>query len=658
MKKLTLSDSDVNQKEKRDAYNAVLNFINSDRCYDGVVEVIYGLRRTGKTTIMEQIIANNSENLSFMFLEAEKSDTMEDVYLRLDEAVAEKVDCVFIDEITNIPDFIDESALLADIYAKEGLRIVLAGTDSLSFVFAENSSLYGRTENISTTYIPFEEHCRVLGTKDIDDYISYGGLMKKGAKREDHIVYDYQSACRYLDNAVAGNISRSLQNLARYANDTKLSAVTLPEMQAVLEKMVERYSGVLNPAIANEELKKIVLSFPTDRQDFKALEGVEIFQKLRANKSDIVKEFAKAINADTKIVHKFDDDMIERLENELIRLGFVSATNNQEFLYDENLEWRSSPVSKEYYLIQPAIKYYHLKKALEFVEANEHYNSLSEAGKRFVMDKLDSKIKGDMTEQIVVYETSKALPSDKFFVCKVSFADSDPSKSRGEYDMLIYDKDANSYFAFEIKHTSEAYSGQRNHLLNEKFRKIIDYKYGDKENVSVLYNGNPFVDTSGVTYLNISDFVKEIVRCKDARTAMQNLCSDLPLRDLEAEEKTAVLMCEFDERMQKPLKQKGCFINEGADTGDIQCSIKNESDSFEITIDFQKGSLEIKLNGEAVKPQELKKVSPDAYSIYDEVKKSLKMYMREKQDERFKKFFKEYENIQPNSPSIPSGKCD
>lgn len=279
-----------------------------------------------------------------------------------------------------------------------------------------------------------------------------------------------------------------------------------------------------------------MLSFPTDRQDFKALEGVEIFQKLRANKPDIVKEFAKAINADTKIVHKFDDDMIARLENELIRLGFVSATNNQEFFYDENLGWRSSPVSKEYYLIQPAIKYYHLKKALEFVETNEYYNSLSEAGKQFVMDKLDSKIKGDMTEQIVVYETSKALPSDKFFVCKVSFADSDPSKSKGEYDMLIYDKVANSYFAFEIKHTSQAYSGQRNHLLNKKFREIIDYKYGDKENVSVLYNGNPFADTSGVIYLNISDFVKEIARCKDARTAIQNLCSDLPLRNLEAEE--------------------------------------------------------------------------------------------------------------------------
>ncbi|MBQ9531582.1 MAG: ATP-binding protein [Eubacterium sp.] len=537
MKSLTLRDFDNLHKEKRYIYNNVLSFINSDRCYDGMVCVLYGLRRTGKTTIMEQIMTDNADKFSFLFLEATKKDTMDDVYSYLDKAVDDKVDCVFIDEITNIPDFIDNSALLADIYAKEGLKIILAGTDSLSFVFAESSSLYGRTENISSTYISFEEHCNVLGTKDMDDYISYGGLMKKGASEKDRIVHDFQSACRYLDDAVSGNISRSILCLSKYSNDTELSEVTLPEMRAVLEKMVEKYSGVLNTALANEELRKIVLSFPTDRQDFKALEGAEIFKRLRANKPDIVKEFAKAINADTQITHKWNEGMILRLENELIRLGFISATNNQEFIYDENFGWRSMSVHKEYYLIQPAIKYYHLKKALDFVETNEHYNSLSEVGKQYVMDKLDSKIRGDMTEQIVVYEISKALSSDRYFVCKVSFSNSDPNKEKGEYDMLIYDKAKNAYFAFEIKHTTTPYSKQYNHLLNENFKEIIDYKYGDKENVSVLYNGVPFDTSSGVLYLNISDFIREITRCGDPKQAIQKLSSDLPIRDLETEEK-------------------------------------------------------------------------------------------------------------------------
>lgn len=539
MKRLMPSALNVKQMEKRDAYDKVLDFINSERCYNGVVGVIYGLRRTGKTTIMQQLMVDNADKHSFVFLEAEKQDTMEDVYACLDEVVDNNVDCVFIDEITNVSDFIDDSAALADIYAKEGLRIVLAGTDSLSFVFAEDHSLYDRTEHISTTYIPFEEHCRVLGTKDMDDYISYGGLMKKGLPK-DRIVHDYLSTCKYVDDAVAGNISRSMHYVAKYTNDTELYRVDSREMTAVIEKMVEKYSGVLNTDIANEELKKIALSFPTDTKDFKDLEGAEVFKTLRANKPYIIKEFVKAINADKQITYKWNEEMISRLENELIRLGFISATDNQEFIYDKNVGWRSNPPHKDYYLIQPAIKYYHLQKALEFVESNKYYNSLSEAGKQFVMEKLDTKIRGDMTEQIVVFETSEALPREDFSVRKVTFSNTDPNKGKGEYDMLIYDKKTNSYFAFEIKHTTEPYSGQYCHLMNEKFKEVIDSKYGDKENVSVLYNGKPFKTPSGVLYLNISDFLKEITRCKDAKTALHNLSQNLPIRDLELEEKDNV----------------------------------------------------------------------------------------------------------------------
>ena len=533
MKELTLSDFDIRQKEKRNAYDTVLDFIDSERCYDGTVCVIYGLRRTGKTTIMGQIMAENSDRYSFMFLEPSNEDTMEDVYAYLDEAVKKKVRCVFIDEITSVSDFIENSAYLADIYAKEGLRIVLSGTDSLSFVFAENGSLFGRTESVSTTYIPFDEHCRVLDTKDIDDYISYGGLMKKGLRKDDRFIFDYLSACRYLDEAVSGNISRSIRNRAKYSNYTELFNVTEDEMSAVLEKMVEKYSGVLNTSLANEELKKIVLSFPTDRQEFQTLEGTEIFQYLRTNKPEIVREFVKEINADTKIVHKFTEDMIIRLENELINLGFVSAIKHQEFDYSKNFGWRHLPVDREYYLIQPAIKYFHLKKALEFIETNEHYSGLSEQGKRFVAEKLDSKIKGDMTEQIVVFEISNALPSEKYSVYKISFRDADLNKTQGEYDMLIYDKITNSYYAFEIKHTTLANDEQYKHLTNEKFFEIIDYKYGDKENVSVLYNGTPFKMSNGVLYLNISDFVREVSKSKDIKETMKKLSENLPERNLE-----------------------------------------------------------------------------------------------------------------------------
>ena len=535
MKQLKASDIQIPYKEKRDASKNLLDFILSDRCLEGRVGVLYGLRRTGKTTVMQQVMKENEDRFSSLFLEATSKDTMADVYTYLDQAVKDRVKCVFIDEITNIKDFIEESALLADIYAKEGLRIILAGTDSLSFIFAEHNSLFDRTEHISTTYIPFEEHCRVLDTKDMDDYISYGGLMKKGVSKDDRIVHDHYTAMKYLDDAVSDNISRSIQKLAHFSNNTALISVTEKEMRAVIEKMVEKYSGVLNPDLANEALKRVVLSFPTDRLEFKKLEGEELFASLRANKPQIVQEFVKEINADTQIVHKFTEEMITSLENELIQLGFLSATNRQDFFYDKNLGWRSFPLEKEFYLIQPAVKYYHLQKALEFVKTKEYYNDLSKAGQEYVMEQLDLKVRGDMTEQIVVYEVSNALPSDRYFVCKTVFRDPDQNRN-GEYEMLIYDRKKDSYTAFEIKHTTQPYREQYKHLLNPDFQEIIGQKYGNKENVCVLYNGTSFSTPQGVRYLNLSEFLKEITRRKDVKETVEHLCRDIPVNDLEPAE--------------------------------------------------------------------------------------------------------------------------
>ncbi len=460
MKELKLSDIDINKKEKKNAYNAVLDFIESDRCYDGEVCIIYGLHRTGKTTIMRQIMAENADRYSFMFLEPESEDTMKDIYAYLDEAVKKKVRGIFIDEITKVSDFIENSAYLADIYAKEGLRIVLSGDDSLSFVFAEKSSLFGRTKTVSTTYISFEEHCRVLGAKDIDDYISYGGVI-------DRFISDYDSACRYLDKAVSGNISRSLRSLAKYSNHTELFDVSEDEMKTAVEIMVKRYCGDTTPT---------------------------------------VRKLADEINADTKIVHKFTEDMLTRLENALVDIGFVSAIKCQEIDYSESVGWKSLPVGREYYLTQPAIKYYHMKRASE---------------------KEKPKIKEDMVKQAVVSEVSGALPSEKYSVYKISFRDTDRNKTPGGYDMLIYDKTANSYYAFEITLAAEASSEQYKDLTNEKFREIIDYKYGGRETVSVLYSGKPCKTSDGVLYLNISGFVREVSKCRDIKAAMERLAENI-----------------------------------------------------------------------------------------------------------------------------------
>ena len=210
-------------------------------------------------------------------------------------------------------------------------------------------------------------------------------------------------------------------------------------------------------------------------------------------------------------------------------MDVLSKTKEVQFRYDE--EWYEENTKFEYYIVQPAIKYHHLVKAEEFIDNEPIYKSLSEKEKLFYKEKLNEKIKGDMTEQIVLFDTKSNLPDNKYSVAKPVFFN---RKDRyGEYDMLIWDKLKNSYWAFEIKHTDMPYYKQEEKLTDNFLKEIIDYKYGDKENVAVLYRGNPFKNTTGTYYINITDFAIAVNKYNDITLAMEELTHNIPIIDLK-----------------------------------------------------------------------------------------------------------------------------
>lgn len=108
------------------------------------------------------------------------------------------------------------AAVFSDTYAAAGMKIVLSGTDSLGFWFALDEELYDRARMIHTTVIPYAEFRRVLGIRDIDEYIRFGGLMKVGetafddedARREDASFRDDESTRRRFAHC-RGNSIRS-----------------------------------------------------------------------------------------------------------------------------------------------------------------------------------------------------------------------------------------------------------------------------------------------------------------------------------------------------------------------------------------------------------------------------------------------------------------
>ena len=198
---------------KRNCISKLEDYLNNENY--GKVFILYGLRRTGKTTLMRQAILSMSKDSlkRIAFIQLEQGDSLSDINIALKMLRKRGIKYVFIDEVTIAEDFIEGAALLSDIYAASGMKIVLSGTDSLGFVFSESEELFDRCIMLHTTYIPYKEFERVLGVSGIDEYIRYGGTMSLGGSHYNEVstFRTKDSTDEYIDSAIARNIQHSLK---------------------------------------------------------------------------------------------------------------------------------------------------------------------------------------------------------------------------------------------------------------------------------------------------------------------------------------------------------------------------------------------------------------------------------------------------------------
>ncbi len=162
-KSLELQIALTRKYKKRECINKLREYIfgaGRDKVF-----ILYGLRRTGKTTLIRQILTElpDAEFNKAAFIQIKSQDTLTDVDndLRILEKNGYKY--VFIDEVTLMEDFTEDAAIFSDIYASSGMKIVLSGTDSLGFAFSKEEQLYDRCILLHTTFIPYREFEEVLG---------------------------------------------------------------------------------------------------------------------------------------------------------------------------------------------------------------------------------------------------------------------------------------------------------------------------------------------------------------------------------------------------------------------------------------------------------------------------------------------------------------
>lgn len=471
--------------------------------YYGKVCALYGLRRTGKTTMMLQSILGmtNEQFNKTAWIDVTEEDNMASLYLDLQKLNEQGYKYIFIDEITKVEQFVRVSSLLSDEFAISGIHIVLTGTDSLGIYLSQRGELFDRSISIHTTYIPYYEYTHLFPNATAEDYIVEGGLLSKSG-----INYNRDENFKeYVDSAIAENIQHSLSKLKDKGDLGALYLIhSRGELTNVINRFIEdkNHEFLLDAILKNFESHDIGVlhHYISDVKDndilsYSADMNVE-------NLSEQIKKDLKILNYN-ELKYGLTENELAQIENYLYELDFFDdvkyCTVSKEFSISDN------PV-----VVQPCIRYNQAKSALKALYNDPKFVKLSGDKQEFIYNKLLSDIKGRMLEEIVLLNVTRSL-SD-CFVSQFRFYEyrKSPFKN-GEYDMVIRNK-KNETFIFEIKHSSEVeYNKQTKHLLDtEKLDWLKENGFKVKEKV-VLYNGKTLdKDDNGVIYLNVSEFLEEL----------------------------------------------------------------------------------------------------------------------------------------------------
>lgn len=493
--------------EKRDCYRLLEKYLYG-RPVDKVC-VIYGLRRTGKTTLIRQLILNmSSEDMSkTAYIKINPTDTMAELNFDIKKLCHQGYKYIFIDEITLMSDFIDSAAVLSDIYCAMGMKIVLSGTDSLGFRLAENQELYDRAYNIHTTFIPFKEYSRLLKKDDIDEYIRYGGTLKAGEvdfdddelHSEDMSFRDDESARRYVDTAICKNIQHSLaccENGAQFRH--LITLYESNELTNAINRIIEDMNhsflvDVVTRNFKSADLGNAANNLRRERNPEKRTEVLDIIDE-----KTVIKRMMDILDIKNQEEQKIGitKDHIIEIKKYLKELDLISEC--------EVIQADSNVSPLEYTLFtQPGMRYCQAQVLVHSLVKDQVFGLLEEPEQKIVCDKILEDVKGRMLEDIVLLETAKAISKKRYKIFKLRF-------DTGEFDMVIYDRDENVCGIYEIKHSDKAVDYQYRHLTDEDKCAITERRFGKIVKKCVLYRGESFRNDDGIVYENVENYLKTI----------------------------------------------------------------------------------------------------------------------------------------------------
>ena len=482
--------------KKRECIHSLRDYILGEA--QEKVFILYGLRRTGKTTMIRQILEELPPELfkKAAFIQVMSRDTLADVDEDLRELEKNGFRYVFLDEVTLMEDFVEGAAIFSDIYASSGMKIVLSGTDSLGFAFSKEEQLYDRCIMLHTTFIPYREFETVLGIAGIDEYIRYGGTMSLGGVNynENAPFANSKNAGEYIDTAIAKNIQHSLK-MYEYGGHFRqlLDLYEKGELTNVINRVVEdinhRFTrSVVERTFRSHDISVTAANLLRDREN-----PINVKEHLDIDKVTMgIMKMLDLLNKEEQSVDIEECHMVQ-IKEYLTLLDLIMEIELESL---PEVEKKASITV----LTQPGMRYAQADAIVENMLLDAKFQELSIKERQHILERLLSEIRGRMMEDIVLLETKIAKPDQKVF--KLQFA-------VGEFDMVVFDPKTLTCKIYEVKYSKERVKNQYRHLVDEKKCQMTSHRYGDIEGRYVIYRGE-HAEMDGIEYLNVEEYLKSL----------------------------------------------------------------------------------------------------------------------------------------------------
>lgn len=483
--------------QKRDCYSKLYDYIYGDST--DRVFILYGLRRTGKTTLIRQLISEMPGEMLMQtaFMQINSNIDIAKLNIDLKQLSKSGYRYVFIDEVTLMNDFIDCAALFSDVYATSGMKIVLSGTDSLGFLFSEDRELYDRCFMVHTTFISYSEFERILGIKGIDEYIRYGGTMSLGGVNYNQSGMTFatkESTEEYIDSAIARNIQHSLKN---YQNGEHfrhlLELYDSNELTSAINRIVEDINHRFTIEVLTKDFVSSDLSLSAKNLLRDKNEPDDVLYRI--DRQEVTENLRKLLEIRNKSEQSVNITEIHKTEIKQY-LDMLDLTVDLDTVYMTDLNKKEKRVA----VAQPGMRYSQAEALIKSLMKDDIFRELSLRERNRITKRILNDIRGRMMEDIVVLETQIAKPDCEVF--KLVFA-------TGEFDMVVFESENECCSIFEIKHSTEVVPNQYRHLIDEEKCKATEFRFGDIKGKYVIYRGESCI-IDDIQYINVEEYLSNL----------------------------------------------------------------------------------------------------------------------------------------------------